>query len=215
MKASLPAGALFVVLGFAAGALAQPSPVPPPPNNLAALAAVAIPALQQRADAGDVNAQCAILQLYVTGQAMPRPKDDVPAMHRTCAKLGYESSGQPPPPALPLPPPVIMLNFPGPSSVLVAQRPTDKQIADAGSSIPGGSVNGFTFVKCQIQQDGSLGGCTVPIEHPEGEGLGGVGLGLAKLIRMNPEPSQGRSIVGLKVQVRFAFQDAGSAPLGR
>ncbi len=210
MKASLPASAFFVVVGFTTGALAQASPVPPPSSNLAALAAVAIPALQQRADAGDVNAQCAILQLYVTGQAKPRPNDDVPAMHRSCAKLGYESSGQPPPPALPLPPPTITLNLPGSTNALVAQRPTDKQIADAGSSIPGGSVKGFVFVKCRIQQDGRLDGCIVPIENPNGKGLGNVGLSLAKLIRMNTEASQGHSITGLNIQVRFAFQDVGT-----
>lgn len=188
----------------------QPSPGSAPPSNVTSLRAVAIPALQQRADRGDVQAQCAILQLYVTGQAKPRPNDDLSAMHHTCAKLGYEASGQPPPPALLVPPPTIMLNLPGPDIALVVERPTDKQIADAGSSIPGGSVNGFVFVKCQIQHDGSLSGCTVPIEHPAGKGLGDVGLGLSKLIRMNTQDSQGHSVVGLNVEFRFAFQDAGA-----
>jgi hypothetical protein len=185
-----------------------PGPAPGPPSNMTALAAVAIPALQRLADGGDVNAQCAILQLYVTGQAKPRGNDDLPAMHRTCAKRGYESSGQPPPPALLVRPVTIMLNLPG-RNALVVEQPTDKQIADAGSSIPGGLVNGLVFVKCQIQKDGSLGGCIVPIEHPAGRGLADVGLGLAKLVRMTTEAPRGHSLVGLNVQVRIAFQDPG------
>ena len=66
------------------------------------LAARALPSLQKMADAGDPSAQCALAQLYSTGQAVPRRDDDVARLHLKCAEHGYEHSGQPPPPGLEL-----------------------------------------------------------------------------------------------------------------
>ena len=63
-------------------------------------AARAIPGLQKMADQGNPNAKCALLQLYVTGQALPRRQDDLAALHHLCANMGYESQGRAPPPAL-------------------------------------------------------------------------------------------------------------------
>jgi uncharacterized protein len=74
-------------------------------RSVGELAALALPALQRMADEGNPQVRCALLQLYETGQAVPRKQDDLASWHRKCAELGYEGAARSPPPGLTLPPP--------------------------------------------------------------------------------------------------------------
>lgn len=70
------------------------------PRSAAELAALALPTMQKMADQGNAQVRCALLQLYETGQAVPRKQDDLPSSRRQCAEMGYEGSARFTPPAL-------------------------------------------------------------------------------------------------------------------
>ncbi len=109
-------------------------------------------------------------------------------------------------PPLPVHPPILMLSFPNQDSALVVAQPTVKQIIDAGASIPDEPSRWIVFVLCDEQADGTLGGCKVSSEFPNGKGLGEIGLRLSQLIRLKTEDQFGHAMAGHLISARFSNQ---------
>lgn len=66
-------------------------------------------------------------------------------------------------------------------------------------------IGGKVVIQCAVTVSGTLTGCSVASENPEGKGFGSAALRLSKYFRMSPRTVDGRPVEGALVSVPITF----------
>ena len=118
-------------------------------------------------------------------------------------------------PAPPAPAPVVEAPPAPPTPTVITRptwlkRPSADQLADA---YPARALRlertGSAVLSCSVTARGSLTGCVVASETPEGAGFGAAALKLTRHFLMSPRTEDGRPVDGGQVRIPVAFTLAG------
>jgi TonB family protein len=93
-------------------------------------------------------------------------------------------------------------------------RPTARDLAELyPKAAAARRLEGQAVLRCGVEADGSLSGCSVSDESPPGEGFGDAALAMSSRFRMRPMTRDGAPVAGGRVNIPIRFGLPSAQPL--